>query len=288
MSTMTRSDAARRPDTHAGHSSQQVDTMTHFHEVLFIDPGVSDIGTLLAGVRPEVEAIVLRSTSPAARQMAQVLAGRRDLDAVHLIAHGSPGRVELSGGAWSRGSLASQAGDLAGIGEALGADGELRLWSCETGFGEAGDSFVAELSHVIGADVRAASAKIGAAEFGGSWNLARAPGAFTARQPLSADGQARYASVFAVEITISGQIKNGPTTRNVTYFVLDKSSNAVVGNITLPDASTFANAFRLQVAVPRLSEIFGVGTFDETGNFVSAGFQIEVPEPPTGAVGPRR
>jgi hypothetical protein len=57
------------------------------------------------------------------------------------------------------------------------------------------------------------------------------------------------------EITISGKIANGPTTRNVTYVVVfDRSHNAVIGDITLPDASTFANAFRLKVNVPQVSE----------------------------------
>jgi hypothetical protein len=55
-----------------------------------------DIATLLLGLRPEVEPIVLDAAVPAARQMAAVLEGRRGLDAVHVVAHGSPGRVRLA------------------------------------------------------------------------------------------------------------------------------------------------------------------------------------------------
>ncbi len=44
-------------------------------EVLFLDPGVPDIATILGNLRPGVEAIVLDQAPPPARQMAAVLAG---------------------------------------------------------------------------------------------------------------------------------------------------------------------------------------------------------------------
>ena len=70
-------------------------------EILFVDPAVSDIATILGGLRPEVEAIVLDSSRPAARQISAALRERRGLDAVHVIAHGAPGRVSFAAGEWS-------------------------------------------------------------------------------------------------------------------------------------------------------------------------------------------
>ena len=78
-------------------------------ELLFVDPSVSDIGTLLGCLRPEVEAIVLDAVRPAARQMAATLSGRRGLHAVHVIAHGAPGRIAFVGGEWSAETLAGEA-----------------------------------------------------------------------------------------------------------------------------------------------------------------------------------
>jgi hypothetical protein len=46
-------------------------------EVLFIDPSISDIETILDNLRPEVEAIVLDTVRPAARQIALALAKRQ-------------------------------------------------------------------------------------------------------------------------------------------------------------------------------------------------------------------
>ncbi len=255
-------------------------------EVMFVDPGVDDIATLLRGVRPEVEPIVLDSQRPAARQMAEALAGRSALEAVHVVAHGAPGRVVFAGGDWTAQATAAQADDLAAIGRAIAEGGGLRLWSCHAGAGAEGGALVAGLMAAAGTAVGAAAGLVGAAALGGRWELAACCRAGT-RAPLTAVGVAGYGGVLAIEITISGSIPSGPTTRNITYFVLDTSRNAVVGNITLPDASTFAAAFRLNISVPQPSERFDVGHFDNAGTFVSAGFRIEVPKSPSGAVGAR-
>ena len=66
--------------------------MTHPHEIAFIDPAITDFDTLLSGLRPDVEAIVLSSVEPAVAQMTRVLEGRTNLSAIHVIAHGRPGQ----------------------------------------------------------------------------------------------------------------------------------------------------------------------------------------------------
>jgi hypothetical protein len=45
-------------------------------EIAFIDRGVDDIETLLAGMRPEVEPILQSDEEPAPRQMARAVRGR--------------------------------------------------------------------------------------------------------------------------------------------------------------------------------------------------------------------
>ncbi len=55
--------------------------MTAKTEVLFVDPAVDDLDQILAGVRPEVQAVVLDPTTPAARQIAAALGGAAGLTA---------------------------------------------------------------------------------------------------------------------------------------------------------------------------------------------------------------
>src|SRR5258705_462114 len=112
--------------------------MAKVREILFVDAAVVDRDTILDNLRPEVEGIALDSARPAAQQIAQALERRRGLGAVHIIAHGAPGRVSFAAGDWTAGAFDDAAADFAAIGRALGADGDLRLWSCHTGQGKAG------------------------------------------------------------------------------------------------------------------------------------------------------
>src|SRR5437763_1573628 len=86
-------------------SDQQDLIMISASEILFVDPSVSDIETILGNLRPGVHAVVLDERRPAARQIAAALECREGLDAVHLIAHGAPGRVVFAASEWSAETL---------------------------------------------------------------------------------------------------------------------------------------------------------------------------------------
>jgi hypothetical protein len=168
--------------------------MTRTSEILFVDPSVSDLDVILGNLRPEVEAIVLDGDKPAARQMAVALEARRGLDAVHVISHGAPGRVAFAAGDWTTATLPEDADDLAAIGRALSADGDLRLWSCHAGADAEGAAFVEQLRRATGAEIAASTRLIGAAARGGRWELDAGLRA-AARPPLSAAGLADYPGV---------------------------------------------------------------------------------------------
>src|SRR5215213_9472159 len=104
-------------------------------EIAFVDPGVSDLATLLRGLRGEVRAIVLDPVGNPVRQMAEALDHLADLGAVHIIAHGAPGEIGFSAGALSLETVLDGEDDLARIGAALADDGQLLVWSCATGSG---------------------------------------------------------------------------------------------------------------------------------------------------------
>jgi hypothetical protein len=254
-------------------------------EVLFVDPAVDDLDHVMAGVRPEVRAVLLDAATPAARQIAAALEGAQGLTCVHIMAHGAPGRVMFSAGAWSTGSLEWDARELAAIGGALGAEGDLRLWSCDTAAGATGAAFVEALARTTGVAVAASDARVGAADKGGSWDLAARAGR-PAKAPLTGEAIAAFEDVLDPDrILVSGEIPVGPQGGSAKYFVVDKPTHDVRGEFTLPSASDRMQAFRLLVTVAARADDYDVGVFDEGGRFVSSGFTVEAP--PRGAVGAR-
>jgi hypothetical protein len=177
--------------------------MTASREIVFIDETVSHLKTLLAGLRPDVEPIVLTASTRATAQIATALEGRDGLRAVHVVAHGGAGELLFGAGALSLETLDDEATELAAIGRALGGDGGLLLWSCNTGEGERGSAFVNELAQLISANVAAASGRVGAEARGGRWELDVRANAVDARAPLTAEGMAAYPGVMTGGVTIN-------------------------------------------------------------------------------------
>ena len=139
---------------------------------------------------------MLTASARATAQIATALKGRDDLHAIHIIAHGSAGEVRFGAGVLSRETLHDHAADLAEIGRALGRDGQLSLWSCETGQGKRGAAFVDALERATGADVAATVGLVGSAERGGRWELDSG----FAQAPLTLEGMAAYAGVMQTHL----------------------------------------------------------------------------------------
>ena len=171
--------------------------------IAFIDRNVDDLGTLLAGISPHVEPILLSDDEPAPRQMVRAVKGRADLDAIHVIAHGRPGEVSFGAGALSLDTTDEHAAELAEVGRML-RGGAIHLWTCETARGRRGAAFIEALARASGAPIAASTQRVGAAAGGGRWQLDARPGAIHASAPLTAQGVASYAGVMATQTITSG------------------------------------------------------------------------------------
>jgi hypothetical protein len=170
-------------------------TMSQAHEIAFVDSTVSELDSLLTGLRPEVEAVVLSASTAATTQIAALLQERSHLKTIHIITHGRAGELSFSAGALSLETVKEHAKELRSIGQALGVDGRLLLWSCHTGEGKRGEAFVDALARMTGVEVDAATGLIGAAAHGGNWVLAIGSGGRKAVAPLTARGVAAYPGV---------------------------------------------------------------------------------------------
>ena len=66
--------------------------------ITFIDGGLADIDALIAGLPAGSRYFVLDPARDGVRQMADALADYPGLQAIHVISHGAPGSLRLSGG----------------------------------------------------------------------------------------------------------------------------------------------------------------------------------------------
>jgi hypothetical protein len=140
-------------------------------EIVFIEDNVPDMTTLIGGIGAGKEVVILDSTRDGLQQIADALAGRDGIDALHVIAHGAAGSVALGTLLLDADNLGAHGAQLQTIKQSMAVGGDIMLYGCDVGAGSTGLSFVDQLALATGADVAASSNLTGAAALGGDWNL---------------------------------------------------------------------------------------------------------------------
>ena len=184
--------------------------MSHQASVLFIDNRVLDLATLLSGLDAGVEVVVIDAGADGLQQIAQTLAGRSDVAAIHIVSHGAAGAVQLGNLTLNSENVQAHGAELAAIGDALGADADIVLYGCGTGAGPAGAALVQSLAQLTGADVAASSDVTGAASLGGNWALEVQVGQIEAALPFSTEALRDFDGLLAtgtpMEPSATGQL----------------------------------------------------------------------------------
>jgi autotransporter-associated beta strand protein len=145
-------------------------------ELVFIDASVLDSQELLSQTPAGAEIHVLQPDRDGIEQITELLEGRRDVAAMHIITHGSPGLVHLGSG----GIALENVERTAAWRSALAPDADILIYGCEVGKGEVGTLFVQALAEATQADVAASDDDTGVAALGGDWEMEIAQGAIEA------------------------------------------------------------------------------------------------------------
>jgi hypothetical protein len=189
-----------------------------FRSVLFIDAGVADAATLIAGVAADVLVVKLVSWRDGVEQIAGVLRNYQGLDSIQIVSHGAAGQLQLGKAVLDSAHLQDYTAALQEWGAALRPGGDLLLYGCDVAEGEAGASFVDALSALSGADVAASTDITGVH---GDWDLEYSHGTVAAASVLSAAAQQAYAADLA--------LVNGGANGTLTF---NTSSNVTLLNST--------------------------------------------------------
>ncbi|MFT5094827.1 MAG: hypothetical protein ACI93T_003671, partial [Porticoccaceae bacterium] len=174
-------------------------------EVIFIDEAAEDFEQLIADLESQRDAgraidfFVLDSQQDGIDQIAETLQRYSNLDAVHIVSHGTSGAVKL-GATWLRiGSLDAYAGTIAGWGSAIGTDGDLLFYGCDLASSSRGEMLVESISALTGADVAASTDDTGHVIYGGDWDLEYSVGSIETDVAFSFDLQLSWSHVMALE-----------------------------------------------------------------------------------------
>ncbi len=147
-------------------------------QLAFIDRGVEDAEGLAEELKEKVvgqnlEVHYLDIDTDGLQQISDALAGRRGVDAVHILAHGADGEVQLGNAVLSTVTLNQYNEQLAGWSSALANNADLLFYGCNLADTSQGKRFVEAIGSMTGADVAASDDLTGASQVDANadWDL---------------------------------------------------------------------------------------------------------------------
>lgn len=186
------------PPPKLGEALGGLQTGDNRQEIVFIDTRVADYQSLLNGIAPNAQVVLLDSGSDGIEQIANTLANYQQVDAIHLISHGSAGQISLGAALLNADSMQNQYAEaLRNIGNALSSDADILIYGCDFAAGSAGLQAVQQLAELTGADVAASNDATGHAATGGNWVLESHSGQIETALAISLSAQDNYAALLA-------------------------------------------------------------------------------------------
>ncbi len=180
------------------------------HELAFVDTSIDGYQELLDQIidgredATQLDLIELDGSSDGVEQISHVLDQYEQLDAVHIVSHGTDGSVRL-GNVWlDADHMNAYAKDIANWSDALASDADLMLYACDLASTPDGQAFLQSLSALTGADVAASIDVTGHESLGGDWDLEFSTGLIESAQILSPDSQQLWVHILPVEFFYDG------------------------------------------------------------------------------------
>ncbi|MET0911082.1 MAG: DUF4347 domain-containing protein, partial [Ilumatobacteraceae bacterium] len=185
-------------------TSMQVAPIQRTNEIAFVDTATRDYQQLVDDMRGnalaqgrDLEVVLIDAERDGIRKIADALAQKANLDAIHIVSHAVDGAVQLGAAQLDFATLAERSAAIRTWGNALTDDGDLLIYGCDLAATQSGQSLVDEIARVAGADVAASEDPTGAASKGGNWKLEFTTGAIEAKVAVSAAEQARWDALLA-------------------------------------------------------------------------------------------
>ncbi|NVZ79946.1 DUF4347 domain-containing protein, partial [Pseudomonas gingeri] len=173
--------------------------------VVFVDSRVKDFDSLLKGVAPGTQVVVLEAGKDGLQQIADYLDTHQGVSTVEIVAHGNSGDLWLGSTYLSADNVAARADVLARIGNDMNVGGDILIYACNTAAGDKGIGFVDALAQYTGRDIAASTNRTG---LGGDWSLEIATGTIESHNVLSTDAMAAYQYGLAT-ITVTSNADSG-------------------------------------------------------------------------------
>ncbi|HEY9626595.1 MAG TPA: DUF4347 domain-containing protein [Coleofasciculaceae cyanobacterium] len=171
--------------------------------LVIVDPNVDHYESLVQGVYPGTEVVILDAAQDGVAQITQAIARHTalsglPLSSLHVVSHGRSGEIQLGTSILNQQTLKQYAQQMQGWAKALAAHAEILLYGCQVAAGAIGQQFVRQISQLTGASIAASATLTGSSAQGGNWDLEYTTQGSTAPLAFRSQTLAAYPGVLAI------------------------------------------------------------------------------------------
>ena len=179
-------------------------------EVVFIDANIPNLDALLADLRNEADpnreftAILLDANRSGIEQITSALSNLQNVAAVHIVSHGSEGRVELGNDVLDVFNVSNHLSAIESWSHALTSEADILFYGCDLAAVESGRALMQAIADASGNDVGASDDATGSEAQGGDWVLEEQVGHVTTHVAFSEELWATWDHILANYIGTEG------------------------------------------------------------------------------------
>ena len=136
--------------------------------IVFIDSAVEDYETITSSFKENTEFYLINANEDGFKRISEILSDRENIDALHLIGHGSAGQILFGNAFLNNETIDNYKSTLTSIGQSLTTSGDILFYGCNVASTEQGEILIKKISEITKADIAASDDITGK---GGDWEL---------------------------------------------------------------------------------------------------------------------
>ena len=136
--------------------------------IVFIDSAVEDYETITSSFKENTEFYLINANEDGFKRISEILTDRENIDALHLIGHGSSGQILFGNAFLNNDTIDSYQSTLTSIGQSLTTSGDILFYGCNVASTDQGEILIKKISEITKADIAASDDLTGK---GGDWEL---------------------------------------------------------------------------------------------------------------------
>ena len=174
-------------------------------ELVFVDSDTPDYQQLVSDLLDErnegrrIDVIVLDNERDGVAQITETLQAYNAVDAIHLISHGSDGRIDLGSTQLDGNNLGEYAGQLQAWGTYLDAEADILIYGCNLAASADGEALIDQIAALTGTDIAASNDLTGNVALGGDYELEYHTGSLETEVAFSTQAQQDWDATLALE-----------------------------------------------------------------------------------------